>query len=396
MATCYGHVDFFKNNFCFRVDRSRHRRHVIDRIPRARPPTTIRIAVDRQDGEPRRARAPPRRPLRHQQGRGVHRPLPLAREPDRSAYAAFIGARAGNRTAEEEPSEIEVPRLRVEGLHGGLHQPGGVPRGAESRRSRPRRRRREALPAREPERDVLAFLLDNAPLERWERDILEIIREEAYYFVPQMQTKIMNEGWACIHSDSLCSPIVGCIRMQDARRRRCRYRLRRRRIAGTSTIATSFAITPRSRCARGAVSSSRARTTTACSWPMARRYKRLDELAVGERIAISGGHRLWASDPVCIAWESPRRIGMADVATEAGVDLSTVYRHQAGRRVRSAAAVAAALSKLRGAGEPGAAPGLEKATAGRGSRRSSTVISQPSSAISSATATSVASNAISA
>jgi len=47
-----------------------------------------------------------------------------------------------------------------------------------------------------PERDVMGFLMDNAPLERWERDILSIIREEAYYFLPQMQTKIMNEGWA--------------------------------------------------------------------------------------------------------------------------------------------------------------------------------------------------------
>jgi stage V sporulation protein R len=46
------------------------------------------------------------------------------------------------------------------------------------------------------ERDVLRFLLDFAPLERWERDVLEVIREEALYFVPQMQTKIMNEGWA--------------------------------------------------------------------------------------------------------------------------------------------------------------------------------------------------------
>ncbi len=47
-----------------------------------------------------------------------------------------------------------------------------------------------------PERDVLLFLLENAPLENWERDILSIIREEAYYFAPQGQTKIMNEGWA--------------------------------------------------------------------------------------------------------------------------------------------------------------------------------------------------------
>ena len=47
-----------------------------------------------------------------------------------------------------------------------------------------------------PDRDILGFLIEHAPLERWERDILSVIRREAYYFVPQMQTKIMNEGWA--------------------------------------------------------------------------------------------------------------------------------------------------------------------------------------------------------
>ncbi|MCA9637152.1 MAG: SpoVR family protein [Myxococcales bacterium] len=49
---------------------------------------------------------------------------------------------------------------------------------------------------RAPERDVLGFLIKHAPLELWEADVLGIIREEAYYFLPQMQTKIMNEGWA--------------------------------------------------------------------------------------------------------------------------------------------------------------------------------------------------------
>ncbi|PKN55401.1 MAG: SpoVR family protein [Deltaproteobacteria bacterium HGW-Deltaproteobacteria-14] len=48
----------------------------------------------------------------------------------------------------------------------------------------------------EPERDVMLFLIEHAPLERWQRQILEIIREEAYYFAPQRMTKIMNEGWA--------------------------------------------------------------------------------------------------------------------------------------------------------------------------------------------------------
>jgi stage V sporulation protein R len=47
-----------------------------------------------------------------------------------------------------------------------------------------------------PQKDVLLFLLENAPLEPWQQDVLAIVREEIYYFAPQRQTKIMNEGWA--------------------------------------------------------------------------------------------------------------------------------------------------------------------------------------------------------
>ena len=34
------------------------------------------------------------------------------------------------------------------------------------------------------------------PAQAWQADVLSIIRDEAYYFAPQGQTKIMNEGWA--------------------------------------------------------------------------------------------------------------------------------------------------------------------------------------------------------
>ena len=47
-----------------------------------------------------------------------------------------------------------------------------------------------------PTRDVLLFLLQYAPLKPWQLDVLSIVRDEAYYFAPQGQTKIMNEGWA--------------------------------------------------------------------------------------------------------------------------------------------------------------------------------------------------------
>jgi len=33
-------------------------------------------------------------------------------------------------------------------------------------------------------------------MKQWQRNIMSMIREEAYYFAPQGMTKIMNEGWA--------------------------------------------------------------------------------------------------------------------------------------------------------------------------------------------------------
>jgi stage V sporulation protein R len=69
----------------------------------------------------------------------------------------------------------------------------------EARKREAEREKEKAKPVafpEHPERDVLLFLLEHAPLKGWQHDVLAIIREEAYYFAPQGQTKIMNEGWA--------------------------------------------------------------------------------------------------------------------------------------------------------------------------------------------------------
>lgn len=48
-----------------------------------------------------------------------------------------------------------------------------------------------------PEKDLLLFIQEySRELEEWQRDILTMMREEMLYFWPQMETKIMNEGWA--------------------------------------------------------------------------------------------------------------------------------------------------------------------------------------------------------
>lgn len=50
----------------------------------------------------------------------------------------------------------------------------------------------------EPEKDVLLFIEEfSRELEEWQRDIMTMIREEMLYFWPQLETKVMNEGWAC-------------------------------------------------------------------------------------------------------------------------------------------------------------------------------------------------------
>jgi len=48
-----------------------------------------------------------------------------------------------------------------------------------------------------PEEDILLFIRDHNPqLADWERDLLTMVHEQAQYFIPQIETKIMNEGWA--------------------------------------------------------------------------------------------------------------------------------------------------------------------------------------------------------
>ncbi|MDY6788606.1 MAG: SpoVR family protein [Candidatus Nanohaloarchaea archaeon] len=69
----------------------------------------------------------------------------------------------------------------------------------------------------EPWEDVLAFIQEYGKtyneedgraeeMKEWQKDILDMLRKEAYYFAPQRMTKIMNEGWATYwHSKLMAS-----------------------------------------------------------------------------------------------------------------------------------------------------------------------------------------------
>ncbi len=48
----------------------------------------------------------------------------------------------------------------------------------------------------EPCDDLLGFIIKYSSLEEWGKNILKIVKRETEYFIPQIETKIMNEGWA--------------------------------------------------------------------------------------------------------------------------------------------------------------------------------------------------------
>lgn len=52
---------------------------------------------------------------------------------------------------------------------------------------------------REPEEDLLGFIERHARgLEDWQRDVISVVRSEQSYFLPQMRTKVLNEGAAVL------------------------------------------------------------------------------------------------------------------------------------------------------------------------------------------------------
>ncbi len=178
MAHVYGHADFFKHNVWFQPTE----RQMVDVM--ARSATRVRRYIDLHGQEEvecflDRALAldnlvDPYLPLREHRGRkgGGRRPLSL-RERARRSFQEASG-----QPVPEEAAEV-----------------GG-----------------ESLPTL----DVLGFLAANADLCEWQRDVLEIVRAEAYYFVPQRMTKIMNEGWASFwHSRIMTRSLLGASDVVD-------------------------------------------------------------------------------------------------------------------------------------------------------------------------------------
>jgi len=175
IAHVYGHCDFFKNNIWF----SHTNRRMMDEM--ANHATRVRRYIDRHGLET------------------VEKFVDtcLTVEDLIDPHSLFVRREPARRprqpdTKEDLPSETRYPAKSYMDRY--INPPEAL--AAEKKRKKDQKDATDLRFPRQPLRDVLAFLIENAPLTDWQADVLSIVREEAYYFAPQGQTKIMNEGWA--------------------------------------------------------------------------------------------------------------------------------------------------------------------------------------------------------
>ncbi|MBI4817105.1 MAG: SpoVR family protein [Deltaproteobacteria bacterium] len=176
MAHVYGHADFFKNNVFFNHTNRRMLDQMANHAARMRR-YIDRHGVDKVEGY-------------------VDACLSIENliDPD-SVFFAEKKTPPKTIPVDQAPERPTVRLIPTEKsyLRGYINPEAFVE--AERKKLEEERNRKKRFPT-EPARDVLLFLMEHAPLEPWQRDVLDIVRTEAYYFVPQAQTKIMNEGWA--------------------------------------------------------------------------------------------------------------------------------------------------------------------------------------------------------
>lgn len=189
MAHVYGHCDFFKNNVWF----SKTNRKMMDQM--ANHATRIRRHIDRHGYEAVED--------------FIDKCLSLENLIDRhSVYAPTVSSRREEQNQSEDQKQRAPFMLKYdkEYMRDYINPPAFV---AEQKKKAAEAAAAKAKFPAEPQRDILKFLLDYAPLEEWQQDVLSIIRDEAYYFAPQGMTKTMNEGWASYwHSTIMTQKIL--------------------------------------------------------------------------------------------------------------------------------------------------------------------------------------------
>ena len=172
-AHVLGHCDFFKNNAMFAG--------------------TSRDMVERMAVNAERIRQYELEYGRQRVESLIDAGLALQEHVDASRYGTRGRAVLEKRSRERDGFRQERPKQGpyddLWSLDGG-GVTGDAPANGTSNQERPKT-------PRAPQKDIMLYVIEHSPvLEEWERDVLSVLREEMLYFWPQLETKIMNEGWA--------------------------------------------------------------------------------------------------------------------------------------------------------------------------------------------------------
>jgi stage V sporulation protein R len=175
MAHVTGHVDFFKNNMWF----AHTNRKMLDAM--ANHATRVQRLIDRHGYDIVEDFIDTCLSLENL----IDYHAPYIRRPEAQSYEPVVG--------EFNPPTAEGLKVEREYMRDYINPPEYL---AEQQRKLEEERAKQRRFPENPQKDILLFLMNYAPLERWQHTILEIVRDEAYYFAPQGMTKTTNEGWA--------------------------------------------------------------------------------------------------------------------------------------------------------------------------------------------------------
>jgi stage V sporulation protein R len=315
MAHVTGHVDFFKNNMWF----AHTNRKMLDEM--ANHAARIQRMIDRHGYEQVEEFIDICLSLDNL----IDYHAPYIRRPEAQTHQPIVEA--------EDERTVEGLHVERDYMKGYINPPEFM---QDQRKKLDAERARQKKFPENSQKDILLFLMNYAPLERWQHSVLEIVRDEAYYFAPQGMTKTLNEGWACLVSNSLLYSGKGLVRIDEIVNNKLGIDVSDgempQRVYDWATFEDYETITVRTRRGLELEGSVNHRLMLPDgSW------RRLDELAVGDPIKVSGGQNLWAHEPVELDWQPRRRLTLTDVATRAGRTLDTVVRYRRGARNQAAA-----------------------------------------------------------
>jgi stage V sporulation protein R len=309
MAHVTGHVDFFKHNMWF----AHTNRKMLDEM--ANHAARIQRLIERYGHDKIEDFIDTCLSLENL----IDYHSPYIRRPEVQTQQPTVG--------DDEPDIVEGLHVERDYMKGYINPPEFL---EQQRKKLEAERARQRRFPENPQRDILLFLMNYAPLERWQHTVLDIVRNEMYYFAPQGMTKTLNEGWACLSPRSLIPTAKGFTTIERLAGERLDTRVHdgeeQQRVYDWAKFEDRETVKIRTR--RGL--ELEGSTTHRVMLPDGS-WKCLDELAIDDRLKVSG-QGLWAQEAVQLTWQPQRRLTLSEIATTAGVDIETVIRYRKGVR----------------------------------------------------------------